>query len=123
MAVAATNDPLNNDVIERRKHECEHNLDRDWDSSWSENNWHKQHSQVSPKSQPALTSKSAPSHITPHDFVPPTTKSEHRGHSSIDSFSIDQPPFEDDVVLGPELTTNDIIERYRPVIESSTLVL
>ena len=125
-----------NDHSHERDHGCEHNRNHGGDSCQSLKNGYSQHLQVSPKSQPALmqvkptltltptlTSKSAPSLITPHILVPPTTKSEHRGHSSIDSFSIDQPPFEDDVVLGPELTTNDIIERYRPVIESSTLVL
>lgn len=110
----------------------EHNRDRDWDHSQSENS---QHLQISLKSQPALmqvkptftltpalTSKSAPSLITPHNFVPPI-KSEHRGNPSIESFPIEHPPFEEEVVLGPELTTNDIIKRYRPVIEASTFVL
>lgn len=134
MAVAATNDPSDNDAIER-DHECEHNRDRDLDDSQSENNGYSQHLQISPKSQPvlmqvkptftltpALTSKSAPSLITPHNFVPPT-KSEHRGNPSIESFPIEHPPFEEEVVLGPELTANDIIKRYRPVIEASTFVL
>lgn len=126
---------LKQDDPHDQDNECEHNHYRDWGPSQSEKNEYSQHLQISPKSQPALmpakptltltptlTSKSAPSLITPHIFVPPT-KSEPRGNPSIESFSIDHPPFEGEVVLGPELTTNDIIQRYRPVIEASTSVL
>lgn len=126
---------------------------RDRDPNQRENNVYSQYLQIAPKPQSALmqakptltlnltptstpapvaapaspdlsTRSSAPTPIARHvSLLESSTKSGHRGDSSTESFPIGHPPIEEEFILGPELTTNDIIQRYRPVIEASTLVL
>lgn len=120
------------------------------DPSQPENNVHSQYFQVPPEPQSALMQANSTLTLTPTPIPTPTstsapvatpaslaptpiarhvsvlespTKPGHRGDSSTESFPVGHPPIKEEFILGPELTTNDIIQRYRPVIEASTLVL